>query len=161
MLRKIVKLITILFILLVAFLIVGHTHKEESKPEKLSIYRGNLDDYHVIIEDVMRDSIYQRTVSLDLISDKEILFKPILIIGHYNADNGQFEEIFIRQKEQNGYNFTRSKDGWTWKTYPGDKDKTSPFSFKQISEAQEKLYLATARIYNAKHLYSTFETKRH
>lgn len=149
----------ILLILLGVFLVLGGTTKKEHKLEELTIFRGNITDYHVIVEDAMRDGIHQRTVIMELISDKEMLFRPILIIGRYNADNGQFEEIFIREKEKNGYNFTRSRDGWTWNPYPGDKDKSPPFTFEKIACAQKKLHLAMTKVHNNENLYSSI--KRH
>jgi hypothetical protein len=156
MLRKIIKSVTILFVLLVAFLIVGHIDKEESKLEKLNIYRGNIADYHVIIEETMRDGVQMMSVNLELINEKETTSKPLLITGRDNSGKDQFEEIFIREKERNGYNFTRSRDGWTWNPCPGDKDKTPPFTFKQISWAQEELRIAMINVRNNEHLYSAF-----
>ena len=157
MFKKIVKSVALLFILLGLFFVIGGTNKEEPKLEKLNIYRGNLIDYHVIIEEIMKDGVQTMLVNLELINDKETALKPLLITGYYNADDGQFKEIFIREKEKNGYNFTRSKDGWTWSPYPTDKDKPSPFTFEQIACAQKKLRLAMNEIHNTEHLYKTLE----
>ena len=136
--------------------------RERSPLEAWNTYTGKFLDYHVRIEDSMRDGIWERIVHLEPINGYEKPHpKPFAITGHDYDGDGIWEKIFIRSQSRDGYNAVRmAMWGWAWEPCSADKDRVKPFTNRQIEYALTHLNYAMERFHSAEHRVSKLRNFR-
>lgn len=103
-------------------------------------YRGNIQDYTVYIDEVIRrDSSKSNIINLEAISKDT---RPYEITGHYGKEG--IYRIFIMEEKLSGCNAVSFNSDHTtnWEPCPADEGKVKPFTQQQILDAEKQLYTA-------------------
>lgn len=139
------KTTVMIIAILVTFLMTSCT--KEPKLEAWNVYKGEVGNYKVEIDEVLRGGQWTVFVHLDLKKMKGKAF-PVAITGHDYDGDGGFERFFIREETVDGYNSVHfdTHGEIVWEPCSADEDKAPP-TRNLVNSAVHELYLATAIVY--------------
>jgi hypothetical protein len=146
---------------LVGLVAVAGCSKKDDAPRDHKEYRGTIEGYAVRIEeDLVKEQKVKKFVYIEAIDEKKTV--PCSVTGHdYNAD-GEWDRIFIRSREINGYNSVVFMEDGKTKFEPcgADKDRVKMFSPEEMQQARALLKKADTAVYNEKSVVRNYSDSR-
>lgn len=158
--KKSLILFGVLVLAVVAIVVVSKGKRDSDKRQAWNIYRGEVGEYTVEINESNRGQGFNRIVHLRRQSTPSYTG----ITGHDYDDDGKWDRVFYcgYPESVNGCNsfcITRSGER-VWKPCPADKDRLQPFLLGEFIFAEEQLNKAMATIHRAQFRVSTLKDWR-
>ena len=158
--KKSLILFGVLVLGVTAIVVVNKSSRDSDKLQAWNIYKGEVGEYAVEIDESNRGHGFSRIVHLRPKGSPSY----VGITGHDYDDDGKWDRVFYcgYPESVNGCNsfcITRSGER-VWEPCPADKDRLQPFLLGEVIFAEEQLDKAMASVHRVQFRVSTLEDWR-